>query len=288
MRPRRSLPFPPANRVELHDKALAAGPVLLCLDLEDAGPALAKAEARATGVAFLTAAKADVRTERDLRINALRTADGIRDMSAVLDAAPEAGAMFMPKVIEPGEVRLASGFLVEADPDIGLGMLIETAERPENAAAVPKASNRIAFAMPGGADLAAEQRVAVADEPLRHARVRPGHAATLAEVELLDVPCLAFRNAEITADEARHARMPGHAGKAAPHPAGPAAIHDAFSRDAGEIARAETVVGACHGNPIGLARIDGKIIDKPVVRAAGRIVALNSRLNEATQVKEQI
>lgn len=281
MRPRRSLLFAPANRAEVHAKALAAGPDMLCLDLEDAVPPSAKAEGRAAGVAFLAEARADDRTERVLRINALRSQEGIRDMAAVLEAAPEAGVLFLPKVRDAGELRLAHDLLAEAAPGLSLGVLIETADGLENAAGILRASDRIAFAMFGGADLAADLGVALAYEPLLYARARLAHAAAGAGVDLLDVPCLAFRDAEAIETEARQARALGYTGKAALHPAGLDPIHAVFSPSEEEIAQADRIVAAYRASPNGLATIDGKLVEKPVVRAMERIVALKARLSQA-------
>ena len=281
MTPRRSLLFAPADRTEVHAKALAAGPDMLCLDLEDAVAPANKAEARAAGVAFLSGATPGDRTERVLRINALRTHDGLRDMDAVLAAAPDAGVLFLPKVRDAGELRLAHDLLDAAAPGLKLGVLIETAEGLENVASILRASDRIAFAMFGGADLAADLGVALAHEPLLYARSRLAHAAKTVGIDLLDVPCLAFRDADLIATEARQARALGYTGKAALHPAGLAAIHNEFSPTAEEISHAERVMDAYHASPTGLATIDGKLVEKPVVRAMERIVALKERLEQA-------
>lgn len=278
MRPRRSLLFAPANRPDVHAKALAAGPDMLCLDLEDAVPPSAKAEGRATGVAFLAGARADDRTERVLRINALRSREGIRDIEAVMAAAPEAGVLFLPKVTDAGELRLADDLLTEAAPGLQLGVLIETAEGLENARAILATSDRIAFAMFGGADLAADLGVELAFEPLFYARSRLAHVAALAGVDLIDVPCLAFRDVEAIAAEARQVKALGYTGKAALHPAGLDPIHEVFSPTEEELTRAEKIVAAYHASPNGLATVDGKLVEKPVVRAMSRIVALKDRL----------
>lgn len=272
---RRSLLFVPGNRAEAHAKALAAGADAVCLDLEDAVPPGAKAGARAAAAAFLGAHPGP---ERVVRINALRTAEGLRDMTALLEAAPQGGILFLPKVRDAGEVRLAHDLLDEAASPLGLGILIETAEGLENAGAILSASSRIAFALFGAVDLSADLRCALADAPLAWARARLVHAAARAGVDVLDVPSLDFRNAERIGAEAAAARAMGFTGKAAIHPAGLAAIHAAFSPTAEEIARAEAVVAAYRASPNGLAVIDGRLVEKPVVRQAERVLALRDRM----------
>ena len=269
--PRRSLLFAPANRPEVHAKALAANPDILCLDLEDAVPPSAKAEARAIAVAFLCAIGGP---ERVVRINCLRGLEGLRDLTAILEARPAAGVVFLPKVMEPGELRLAHDLITESAPGLKLAVLIETAEGLENAHAILRASDRIAFAMFGGVDLAADLGVAVAHEPLLYARSRLVHAAACAGVDLLDVPCLSFRDEAAIAAESRAAKALGFTGKAALHPAGLAAIHSAFDPTEAEVAKAQIIVDAYRASPNGLATVDGKLVEKPVVRAMERILAL--------------
>jgi citrate lyase subunit beta/citryl-CoA lyase/(S)-citramalyl-CoA lyase len=268
MIPRRSLLFAPANRAEVHAKALAAGADLTCLDLEDAVPDEQKDAARATAVAFLTGDPGRV-----VRINCLRTAPGLKDLAAILDAAPAAGTVFLPKVMEAGEVRLAHDLLAAHAPALTLGILIETAAGLEAAPAILTASDRIAFAMFGGVDLAADLGVTVAPEPLLYARQRLVAAAAIAGVDVIDVPCLAFRDEATIAEETGAARALGFTGKAAIHPAGIPAIHAAFAPTADELAQAERIVAAYRASPNGLAKIDGKLVEKPVVRAAERLLS---------------
>ncbi len=274
MIPRRSLLFCPANRPEVHEKALAAGPDILCLDLEDAVPPAAKAEARAIAVAFLRGAG---QAERVVRINSLRSLDGLRDLAAILTAKPETGVVFLPKVVDQGEVRLAHDLIAESAPGLQLAVLIETAEGLESAFTILRASDRIAFAMFGGVDLAADLGVAVAHEPLLYARSRLVVAAAHAGVDLLDVPCLSFRDEIAIKAEAIAAKSLGFSGKAALHPAGLTVIHGVFSPSAAEIARAEAILAAYRASPNGLATVDGKLVEKPVVRAMERILALRDR-----------
>jgi citrate lyase subunit beta/citryl-CoA lyase/(S)-citramalyl-CoA lyase len=273
---RRSLLFAPANRQEVHGKALAAGPDIFCLDLEDAVPPHAKALARKVAVDFLLDA-ADGAPERAVRINALRSLDGIRDMAAILEAAPRHAVVFLPKVMDAGEVRLAHDLIAGSAPGLKLAVLIETATGLENAAAIMAASDRIAFAMFGAVDLAADLGAAMGHEPLLYARSRVVHAAALAGIDVLDVPCLAYRDEAAISAEAGAARALGFTGKAAIHPAGLAAIHAAFTPTPQEIARARAIVAAFRASPNGLATVDGKLVEKPVVRAMERVLAISGR-----------
>ncbi len=273
IRKHRSLLFAPANRPAIHDKALAAGADIVCLDLEDAVPAAEKDSARALALPFLTDAPGP---ERVVRINSLRSADGFRDMLAVIATRPVAGTIFLPKVAHAQEVRLADELLTEAGLPLSLGVLIESAEGLENANAIMAASPRISFAMFGAVDYAAEMGVPVAHEPLFFARARLVHAAKLAGIDILDVPCLAFRDEGAVKAEAEAALTLGFTGKAALHPANVAVVNAAFTPSAEQIARAEKIMALYEASPNGLAELDGKLIEKPVIRAMQRILATRS------------
>ena len=275
LRPRRSLLFAPANRPEVHPKALAAPADIVCLDLEDAVPPDAKAAARMQALPFLTEAEGP---ERAVRINSLRSAEGLRDILAVIEARPASGVIFLPKVGSAEEVRLAEGLLAEAGLPLALAVLIESLEGVENVSAILQASRRIAFAMFGGVDLAAELGVAVAHEPLFHARARLVQAARLAGVDVLDTPSLDFRNREAVRAEAETARALGFTGKAVIHPATLADVNAAFTPAPEEIARARAVVAAWQASPTGLVVLEGKLIEKPVIRSMQRVLALADRL----------
>lgn len=268
--PRRSLLFAPGNRPSVHDKALASGADIVCIDLEDAVPHADKNTARALAIPVLTDAPGP---ERVVRLNSLRTAEGMRDLLAMVAARPVAGTLMLPKVADQFEVRLADEILTEAALPLSLAILIESVEGLEKAGPILAASARVTFALFGGVDLAAEMGVAVAHEPLLYARSRLVLAARRAGVDLLDVPCLSFRDEATVRAEAETAFGLGFTGKAAIHPANVAAINAVFTPSAEEAARAERIVAAYEASPNGLAEIDGKLIEKPVVRAMQRVLA---------------
>ncbi len=271
MKPHRSLLFAPANRPAIHDKALASAADIVCLDLEDAVPPADKASARQTATGFLSDAPGP---ERVVRINGLRCADGLRDVLALLDVKPTGGTIFLPKVATADEVRMTDELIAEASVPLKIAVLIESLEGLQNVVAILQASPRISFAMFGAVDYAAELGVDVAPEPLFHARTTLVHAAKLAGVDVLDVPCLAFRDEEAVATEAQAAQALGFTGKAALHPSNLAAIHKTFSPSDDAVAYAQKVVALFEASPNGLAVLDGKLIEKPVIRSMQRVLAL--------------
>jgi citrate lyase beta subunit len=272
LKPHRSLLFAPANRPAIHDKALASAADIVCLDLEDAVPPADKATARQTATGFLSDPPGP---ERVVRINGLRSADGLRDILALLGAGPTGGTIFLPKVATADEVRIADELITEACVPLKIAVLIESLEGLQNVVAILQASPRISFAMFGAVDYAAELGVDVAPEPLFHARTTLVHAAKLAGVDVLDVPCLSFRDEDAVAAEALAAAALGFTGKATLHPSNLSVINNTFSPSDEAVAYAQKVVALFEASPNGLAVLDGKLIEKPVIRSMQRVLALH-------------
>jgi citrate lyase beta subunit len=270
----RSLLFSPGSRPERFARALASGADAVCIDLEDAVAASDKDAARAAAMAFLAERGGP---ERVVRINRVGSVDGLRDLLAVLVARPAAGIVFLPKVESPGEVKVVDALLAEAGLALGIGILIETTEGLERAAEIAMASPRIAFLMFGGADLAGELGTAVADEPLLYGRSRVVAVGVRAGVQVLDMPALDFRDAGAVRKEAERARALGFTGKAAIHPDNVAAVNAAFMPGEDEVAAARRIVDAAAAGSGGVVAVDGRMVDRPVVRAAERVIALAAR-----------
>jgi citrate lyase beta subunit len=274
----RSLLFSPGSRPDRVARALASGADAVCVDLEDAVAPTEKAEARKVATGFLADAGGPARV---VRINRLGSAEGLRDLLAIVEARPAEGIVFLPKVGSAGEVTVVDSLLAEAGLALGIGILIETAEGLERAAEIATASPRIAFVMFGGADLAGELGTAIADAPLLYGRSRVVAAAARAGIQALDMPALDFKDAEAVRKEAARARALGFAGKAAIHPGNVAAVNAAFVPSAEEVAAAGRVVAAAKASSAGVVVVDGKMVDRPVVRAAERVIALAAREGQA-------
>lgn len=76
---------------------------------------------------------------------------------------------------------------------------------------------------------------------------------------------------------AEQARQLGFSGKGAIHPKQIAALNDVFTPSDEEIARARLVITTFEEADTGLVVIDGKLIEKPVLRDMYRILAIADR-----------
>jgi citrate lyase subunit beta/citryl-CoA lyase/(S)-citramalyl-CoA lyase len=72
--------------------------------------------------------------------------------------------------------------------------------------------------------------------------------------------------------EADRARRMGYTGKAAIHPRQLAPIHEAFAPAQDEVAHARRIVAAYEESANGVAVLDGRLVDLPVVRSARRLL----------------
>ena len=142
---------------------------------------------------------------------------------------------------------------------------------------IARSSSRIDALFFGGVDMAADLRCKNAWEPLLYARSRVVHAAASVGVDAVDVPYLDLEDLEGMKIQAQQARDHGFSGKGAIHPKQIADLNEVFTPSVEEVARARKVVAAFEDANTGLVVVDGKLIEKPVVREMQRILSVADR-----------
>ena len=278
IRPRRSFIFSPGLRPEMFPKALACGADIVCVELEDGIAPKDKAQARANAMALFAEPRADDGVERIVRINCLRESFGVADVEAVLATDTPPPALMLPKVRTPDEVRWLDDLLSERGHDTRLHVIIETNEGLEAAFEIARASARLDALFFGGVDMAAELRCTSSWESLLYARSRVVHAAAAAGLDVIDVPYLDLEDPQGMEAAARQARDLGFSGKGAIHPKQIPALNAVFTPDAEQIERARRIIRTFEEADTGLVVIDGKLIEKPVLRDMHRILAIAERI----------
>lgn len=279
IRPRRSFIFSPGLKPEMYPKALACGADIVCIELEDGIAPRDKAAARANTMAIFATPQADDGVERIVRINCLGEAFGLADVQAILESDTPPPALMLPKVRRPEEVVWLDGLLSERGHDTRLHVIIETNPGLEAAYEIAHSSERLDALFFGGIDMAAELRCTSAWEPLLYARSRVVHAAAAAGLDAIDVPFLDLEDPQGMAVAARRARDLGFSGKGAIHPKQIRALNTAFTPDSAQIERARRVIRTFEEAETGLVVIDGKLIEKPVLREMHRILAIAERVS---------
>lgn len=263
--PARTYLFVPGTRPDRYAKALASGADVVVLDLEDAVAVDAKASARAGVVAWLRAAGPAERARIAVRINDAGSAWFDDDLGALLEAGIT--EVMLPKAETAEQVARVCA----AVPGARVLALIESARGVANVEGVAGAAGvarlvfgTLDFALDLGLDGAgnatglsyAASRIAIAS------RVA-GLAAPVAGVtpQIDD-------EAQLRADLAA-ARAHGFDAKLCIHPRQVATIHAALQPSAEAIEWARRVLAAEAASP-GVARLDGRMVDRPVVLQAQR------------------
>ena len=279
-RPRRSFIFTPGLKPEMFPKALASGADMVCIELEDGIAPKDKEEARIKALKLFEVAQADDGVERILRINSMRERFGIEDVLAILATDTPPPSLMMPKVQSPDEIIMLDQLLTERGHKTRLHVIIETNTGLEAAYEIANCSSRIEAMFFGGVDMAAELRCENNWQQLIYARSRVVHAAASAGLDVIDVPYLNLQDLEGMCHEAKKAKDLGFAGKGSVHPKQIAALNDIFTPSKDNITRARRIIKTFEDADTGLVVIDGKLIEKPVMREMYRIVAIADKLGK--------
>ena len=274
VQPRRSLIFTPGNRPGMFPKALRTGADIVTIDLEDAIAPQHKDEARDKTLALFADLPDTGGVECIVRVNTLRSADGLKDLSAIIAADAPPPAIMLPKVKSAEEIELLDELLIDNCATIRFHVIIETNDGLDRCYAIAQSSARIDSLLFGAVDMAAELRVAPVWEPLFQARSQLVHAAAGAGVDLIDVPFLDLEDMDGLREEAERSATLGFTGKGAIHPKQIVTLNEAFSPSEAEIDYARRVIQAFEEGDSGLVLIDNKLIEKPVLRSMYRILAV--------------
>lgn len=257
--------FVPGTRPDRFGKALASGADAVVLDLEDAVAPEHKTAARAHVVGWLQTAGPADRARSVVRINDSTSDWFADDLTALLGTG--VAQIMLPKTEQAQQVR----FVVEALPGVQVLALIESArgvaQVDEIAGAIGVA--RLVF---GTLDFALDLDLDIRRDAvgLSHAAARIALASRLADLPapVAGVTPQLDDEARLTADLA-WARCHGFGAKLCIHPNQVLPIHRALQPAEAELAWARRVLAADAASP-GAARLDGRMVDAPVVRQARR------------------
>jgi citrate lyase subunit beta / citryl-CoA lyase len=275
--------FAPADSERKVAKALASNADAVILDLEDSVASTAKDGARATAAALL--ASAPDRPGIIVRVNPRDTAWYLSDLAAVVPGRP--AAILLPKCTGPADLRAIDHHLEALETASGLPMggigvlalVTETAAslRRLNYSGITPRLRALLF---GAEDLAADLGISPRDvdglytAPIAAARSALLIAAAQAGVPVVDTPWPNPRDpaglqAEITA-----AVRDGFVGKLCIHPDQVAPAAAAFTPPPERVRWAVAVRDLFAANPdAGVLTLDGKMVDRPHLKLAERILA---------------
>jgi citrate lyase subunit beta/citryl-CoA lyase len=283
--PIRSFLFVPADSERKLARGLESGADALILDLEDSVAAANRPIARRQAREFLDAHGPD-QIARYVRVNPLNSGLALDDLAATVAGRPD--GILLPKCV-PEDVRTLDHYLSAFEAASGhpfggtriIAIATETARAVFELGNYAGSSSRLEAVTWGAEDLSADiggnNRTASGayDGPYQLARSLCLLAASAAGVAALDTIYTDFRDPDGLKAEAVAARRSGFTGKMAIHPAQLATINEVFSTSAEEREWAERVIAAFAANPgAGTLALDGKMIDKPHLVLARRLLGL--------------
>jgi citrate lyase subunit beta/citryl-CoA lyase len=282
----RSPLFAPGDSARKAEKALASLADAVILDLEDSVSVDAKPAARAMTAGLLPGLD---RPGVIVRVNAADTEWYLADLAAVVPARP--AAIMLPKCCGAADLVAIDHHLSALETAAGippgtilvLPIVTETARSVLALPSLRDFSRRVAGLCFGAEDLSADLGISPRRPDGQYpAAVAQARAMTLLTASAIGVPAIDTpfpdpRDPQGLAEEAAMAASDGFSGKLCIHPAQIDAVHAAFTPSAERIAWARAVLAGFTANPgAGVFTLGGKMIDRPHLRLAERILAMGS------------
>ncbi|MFV0492700.1 MAG: HpcH/HpaI aldolase/citrate lyase family protein [Pseudorhodobacter sp.] len=264
----RSFLFVPGDRDDRFDKAIAAGADCTILDLEDAVRPEEKATARRKVSGWLAAGN-----RAAVRINS-RDTEYYRDDLDLL-RSENITAVFLPKAQSEEDCH---DVLQAMKPGVALLPLVECAIGLMAAPRIASVEGvrRLVF---GSVDFMSSCGIADDRQGLLYARSALVQASAIAGIAgPVDGVTLALDDSEQLALDCHMARGLGMTGKLCIHPRQVKGVNEGFSPSQDELDEARRIVSAAEAaGARGAIRLDGKLVDLPVVERAYRIIEQSER-----------
>jgi len=280
---RRTLLFIPGNNPGMLQNGGVLGADAVILDLEDAVAPLEKDSARILVAHALR--NVDYGTcETVVRINPLDTF-AHDDIATIVPCRPK--ALLIPKVQSAADIKVAVELMEKAErpgqEPVKIIALLETPRGLAEAYSIACADSRIVALALGAEDYTASigaQRTSSGIEILT-ARSLVLNAAAAAGIQALDTPFTDANDETGLLADTQLARQLGFSGKLTINPRQIDIIHSVLNPDTKDISWAERVikaikVAAAEGS--GVASLEGKMVDAPIVARAERILIMAQRV----------
>ncbi|NVO14387.1 MAG: CoA ester lyase [Rhodoplanes sp.] len=283
---RRSLLYVPGSSPKMIARAFDVPADGIIFDLEDAVAPPEKECARAAVATALDAPR-DGRKEILVRVNAVTSPLGLRDLLAVVPKRPDTIVVPKADAVSILAADVVIGALEQElglpPGTIGLVPLMETAASIVDAAAIVAAASRVTGLQFGAEDLTKElgiARTTVGDE-LHHARSTLVFAGRARGISIIDTPFVHHADPAALVAETERVKGLGMTGKTCIHPNQVAAVNAVFTPTDDEVAQARRVVAAfaeATAAGKGACSLDGKMIDPPVAERARKLLDKADRI----------
>ncbi len=262
--------FVPGTRPERFIKALDSGAAGVVLDLEDAVPEEDKKSARDAIRAAWPTFNAEQKKRLVIRTNAPGTPFYAADL--ILAQELDVSCLLIPKSESMDQINGAALIL----PNTAIIPMIETAIGLDRLREIANSNQVIRLAL-GNLDLQADLGMVcdLQETQLQTARyqiVLASRVALLAPP--IDGVTPSTDDIERITDDAERAKRLGFGGKLCIHPKQVLIVKNAFMPTEEDLAWAQRVIDADQASKGGAVKLDGRMIDRPVVLLAQRTIAL--------------
>lgn len=280
---RRTMMYVPGNNPGMIKDAHIYGADSLMFDLEDSVSLREKDAARFLVYNALKSIDYEG-TETVVRVNGLNTPYGKDDFEAMVAASPD--IIRLPKTEVAEDVIMADKLISELEKkfDIKHGKIklmaaIEGALGAINAYNIALASPRLVGIAIGAEDFVTDLKTKRSESgfELYAGRSSVLFAARAAKIDALDTVYSDISNDEGFEKEVKYIKQLGFDGKSVIHPRQVEIVHRIFTPDFVEIENAKRVVYAAENakkEGLGVISLDGKMVDKPIIERAQRILEL--------------
>ena len=262
----RSLLFVPGSRPERFDKAVGTPADTIIIDLEDAVLPKDKTSAREAAMGWL--ASRPPGATAGLRINSPRTVDGCADIVALSQSKAKPDFVMIPKAETGVDVEVVAEALGNNAPVISV---IESGRGLLNAYDIACKSNGMLF---GGADFSVSLGADLSNwDAMITARATIAAACGQHGVPAYDVPFLDVADEAGLIATTQKVKAFGFTGRACIHPKQVEAVNSVFTPTLDEIDDAKAIILALEDAKGGAVLHKGKLVDRPVILAAERVLA---------------
>ncbi len=250
-RPQRSELAVPASSARFIDKAAGCAADAIFLDLEDAVIPELKVQARNNAIAALNDIDWGGKTV-SVRVNALDTQWGCRDIMEVAEACPRLDRILLPKCDTPGHVIAVELMLggielgLKRERRIGMEALIETAKGLANVEAIAATGGRLEALIFGAVDYQLDMKIfhASVNDPWHFELARVANACRAYGLAPIDGPFTNIGDPEGFRAAAVRAAALGFEGKWAIHPSQIEVANEVYTPTPMQLAWAREVLEA--------------------------------------------
>lgn len=222
--------------------------------------------------------------ETVVRVNGLDTPFGVEDFNAIVRAKPD--IIRLPKTEKPEDVMQADRLISNIEKEIGIEVgtiklfaAIESALGILNAYPIAISSKRLVGIAIGAEDFVTDLKTTRSKDgvELLTARSQIVFAARAAGICAIDTVFSNVDDEEGLIQETKLIKQLGFDGKSVINPRQIAPVHEVFTPTEKEVKNAVRIIEAikeAEAKGLGVIALDGKMIDKPIVERARKVIDL--------------